>query len=144
MNTIPFLIGRPEIIREFQSILARLHFEVYLVGGTVRNALYASIFHQRLLQRDFDIACPKEYMQELRLLLLDCGFVPGNIQRDDQYTMKKPAKENPQTLSDFIVFDISECESDSLLALKKVDFTIGGSILPFSKILETDWKQYIF
>ncbi len=117
--------------------------KVYLVGGTLRNAVHARYFTRHLQQRDYDlfvIGNPYKFIANLRKI----GFTYGKLKRKDERTVKKKKFPSARALSDFVVFDIHFATLNIRANLRKnVNFTVNGFALPFEKALASDWHNYL-
>ena len=113
----------------------------YLVGGTVRNALYYDIHKIKLPQRDYDIAYIGNKISTIIPLLESIGFVLSSTFGKDQFIMKKPRTEWANNSDGYIFLDISIAKENFFLTMPKVDFTIGGLTIDLQKIFDSDWKN---
>ncbi len=78
--------------------------KVYLVGGTLRNALYYIHFKKRLPQRDYDLVVFGDYKKFVKNLL-NKGFDHGKICRKTQIVLKKRIKQSDVfSFKDFVYF----------------------------------------
>lgn len=116
----------------------------YLVGGTMRNAVYFKEHGERLRQRDFDIAYVSSDFLAFKKALLANGFTSGTYIRPDQFVVVR-ARKLPHALDDYpnIVLDISKAPANFQRTMKKTDFTIGGCSMPLRKILNDNWYRWI-
>jgi len=119
--------------------------EVYLVAGTVRNAIQR-FFHggDSLEQRDYDQIVVKgsdKYLEYLRQL----GFYEGRIQRPTQKVMIKSfvGNQDPEDFKNNLVFDINLVDNTSVIEnLKKhVGLTVNGNAISIRDIFSEDWQD---
>lgn len=131
------------IVREAIECLPR-GSRAYLVGGTIRNAVYFKIHGERLPQRDFDIAYTTSDLGRFRKNLLRQGFVSAGFERDGQFILKKRIGWNRKNdLENFVFVDVSKAPSHFRKRMPKADFTIGGFSIPLRKVLNEDWFRWV-
>lgn len=104
------LIGEEEtraILKESLECIPK-GTRVYLVGGTLRNALYYRYFGIRLPSRDYDLFVSgnaRRFILNLRKI----GFAYGKLKRKDQVVVKRRKFAGAKEDSDKVVFDIDFC-----------------------------------
>jgi hypothetical protein len=131
----------------FENLVKNLpkDIEVYLVAGTVRNAIHR-YFHggDSLEQRDYDQIVVKgsdKYLEYLR----EIGFYEGRIQRPTQKVMIKSfvGSEDPEDFANNLVFDINLVDSTSATdnLEKHVGLTVNGNAISIRDIFSENWQE---
>ncbi len=119
--------------------------EVYLVAGTVRNAIQR-FFHggDDLEQRDYDQIVVKgsdKYLAYLSQL----GFYEGRIQRPTQKVMIKSfvGNQDPEDFKNNLVFDIHLVDNTSVANNLKqhVGLTVNGNAISLRDIFSEQWQE---
>lgn len=119
--------------------------EVYLVAGTVRNAIH-KFFHGQdsLQQRDYDQIVTKgsdKYLEYLK----SQGFYPGRIQRPTQKVMIKSfvGNDDPEDFANNLVFDVNLVDNISAIdnLEKHVGLTVNGNAISIRDIFSEDWQN---
>lgn len=117
--------------------------KVYLVGGSVRNALFYKYFKKNLPLRDYDVFISrnsKEFISNLRKK----GFTYGKLKRKDERVLKKKRFPKAKKLKDFVFIDIHFSRGNIMKNLQKSsNFTINGSALPLEKVTDKNWEKEI-
>lgn len=131
----------------FESLVQNLPegIEVYLVAGTVRNAIHR-FFHggDSLEQRDYDQIVTKgsdKYLEYLK----SKGFYPGRIQRPTQKVMIKSfvGNEDPEDFTNNLVFDVNLVDNSTVLENleKHVGLTVNGNAISIRDIFSEQWQD---
>jgi len=132
------------ILREVIAVIPK-GTNVYLMGGAVRNAVYHSLFGKPMRQRDYDMIVLGDsaaFIRNIRAI----GFVYGKIRRKHQVVLKKKKIARPQTLGDYVFFDmhIDGSEKTPRESLKKhANFTANGFALPLNAVISNSWKKKV-
>ncbi len=146
-NTLPIDFKDERGLKVFKDVIKNLpkDVEVYLIAGTIRNAI-DKYFHsdRNLFQRDYDQIVTKgsdKYIAYLK----DLGFYKGRIQRPTQKVLIKSFVGN-EDISDFannLVFDIHLMDgTDAIDNLKKhVGLILNGNALSIRDVFSSDWQD---
>lgn len=131
-------------VDEFMEVIDKLpnDIEVYIVGGSVRNAIFREFFGEALTQRDYDQVATSnssKYLEYLKSL----GFYLGRLDRPTQKVYAYDLIPNPPEDSyvDSLVFDIHTMDGTTIeenLATSS-GFTINGFALPIRKVFDNNW-----
>lgn len=119
--------------------------KVYLTGGSLRNAIYYSIFKERLPNRDFDILVLGDFKGYARNLRAQ-GFTYGKIRRKNQVVLLKKRIAKPKDrLRDNLFLDIKLSQGKSIRdnLREKVNFTINGSAILLQDITQKTWLKQV-
>lgn len=131
------------IVREAIACLPK-GSRAYLVGGTMRNAVYFKIHGEHLPQRDFDIAYTTPDFGRFKKNLVREGFVSAGLERDDHFVLKKRIGwDEKNDLENFVFVEVSKAPSHFRKRMLKADFTVGGFSIPFRKVLNDDWFRWV-
>ena len=145
-NTLPIDFKDERGLKVFKDVIKNLpkDVEVYLIAGTIRNAI-DKYFHsdRNLFQRDYDQIVTKgsdKYIAYLK----DLGFYKGRIQRPTQKVLIKSFVGN-EDISDFannLVFDVHLMDgTDAMDNLKKhVGLLLNGNALSIRDVFSNDWQ----
>ncbi len=148
MNNIPIFLENPstrKILNETKGLVP-IETQVYLFGGTVRNAIYFNYFNEEMTQRDFDcivIGDGEKFADNL----IKAGFIYGNKNSEKSKVLKKARISNPEhQYDDWLYLDCkiypnSENVEDILKRIS--DFTISGVALNMQDIEVSNWKDKI-
>lgn len=131
----------------FENLVENLpkDIEVYLIAGTIRNAIH-KYFHggDSLEQRDYDQIVVKgsdKYLEYLGSI----GFYAGRIQRPTQKVMIKSfvGSEDPEDFANNLVFDIHFVDNTSATdnLEKHVGLTVNGNAISIRDIFSEDWQD---
>ncbi len=131
----------------FEDLIKNLpdDIEVYLIAGTVRNAIQR-FFHggDNLEQRDYDQIVVKgsdKYLEYLRSL----DFYEGRIQRPTQKVMIKSfvGNQDPEDFKNNLVFDIHLVDDTSVIENLEshVGLTVNGNAISIRDIFSEDWQD---
>lgn len=119
--------------------------EVYLIAGTVRNAIHR-FFHggDSLEQRDYDQIVTKgsdKYLEYLKSL----GFYPGRIQRPTQKVMIKSliGNDDPEDFANNLVFDTHTVDGSTAVENleQHVGLTVNGNAISIRDIFSEQWQD---
>jgi len=144
--TLNFISQRA--LDEFKNVINNLPAEIdlYIVGGSVRNAIYRELFGDLLPQRDYDQVATSssvKYLQYLQTL----QFHKGKIDRPTQKVYIKDLVKHPanDSYKDYLVFDIHTMDGTTIEENLRLSsgFTINGFALPARKALDKDWMDFI-
>lgn len=133
---------------QFRLVLDNLpnEVELYIVGGSVRNAIYRELFGKILPQRDYDQVATTNsatYLEYLRSL----DFHLGKIDRPTQKVYIKDLIENPapESYDDYLVFDIHTMDNTTIEENLRHSsgFTINGFALPIRNAFDKHWMDAI-
>lgn len=123
--------------------------EVYLIGGSVRNALFRE-FHQTVLtQRDYAQVVVNG-SAEYRRYLAELGFVERQYpSRQDEQVVFSKALNNTAQLGDsytnWLVFDMHTVDGTTIEdnEINNVCFTINGCAIKASELYNTPWETAV-
>ena len=146
-NTLPFDFIDERGLKVFKDVLKNLPegIEVYLIAGSVRNAIDRFFNNDsKLQQRDYDQIVTKggdEYLAYLKHL----GFYEGRIQRPKQKVLIKSFVGN-EDIGDFannLVFDIHLMDGTVAIDnLKKhVGLMLNGNAISIRDVFSSDWQD---
>lgn len=133
-----------EILNDAKSCIPK-SAGVYLVGGSVRNALFFEFFNERLPQRDYDLVVignKQKFIDNLRSV----GFVYGKIRRKAEVVLKKRKVPKPShEFGDYLFLDLHfSDEPDILKNLESnSNFTINGSALSLKDVASEGWRKKV-
>lgn len=143
---LPIFLSEQKNREIFQEIVEAIpqDTKVFLISGTVRNALMYKFFGEKKSQRDFDllvIGDRDSFIENLK----EIGFSYGSIHREHEIVVKKKKIPRPIKMSDYIYLDIHSSDlktvADNLS--EYANFTINGSALPLKNIFSDDWFKTI-
>lgn len=146
MPTYPLNFNSEEANLVMRKVVRSLpdDVEVYLIGGSIRNALYRHLHGKVLTQRDYDQIITKgsdKYFE----YLMDLGFVKGNIDRPTQRVMRKPLTDSPdpESYNDWVVFDAHMVDGSTAMnnLLYHVGLTVNGFALSLRDAFTEDWIE---
>lgn len=135
-------------VDEFKKVIETLPNDVddYIVGGSVRNAIFRKLFGEVLSQRDYDQVVTKnsaKYLEYLQSL----GFYLGKLDRPTQKVYAYDLIPNPPTDSyvDSLVFDIHTMDNTTIEENLRTSsgFTINGFALSIRKVFDENWFDEI-
>lgn len=135
-------------IDKFKEVINNLpeDIEVYIVGGSIRNAIFRSIYGEKLTQRDYDQVVTKNSNKYLDYLK-SCGFYLGKLDRPTQKVYAYDLVPNPEDDSyiDSLVFDIHTMDGTTIEDNLRFNsgFTINGFALPIRKVFDKNWINHI-
>ena len=135
-------------LNEFRAVIENLpsQVELFIVGGSIRNAIYRELFGQILPQRDYDQVATSQSLAYLEYLK-SMEFHLGKIDRPTQKVYIKDLSKNPKpdSYDDYLVFDIHTMDGTTILENLSMSsgFTINGFALPARKALDKDWMDHI-
>jgi hypothetical protein len=134
-----------EILLEVKKAIPE-NSEAYLVGGTVRNALYYKFFKEELPQRDYDIVFigdNKKFIANLKKQ----KFIYDSRRTEDAVVLKKKKvfRPNIKDPNDYVVLDINFSKFTGILEniKKKANFTINCFALNLKDIDSINWNKKI-
>jgi len=146
-NTLPIDFKDERGRKVFKDVIKNLPVgvEVYLIAGSVRNAI-DKYYHsnRKLFQRDYDQIVTKgsdKYLSYLK----DLGFYEGRIQRPTQKVLIKSFVGN-KDIRDFannLVFDINLMDgTEAIDNLKKhVGLKLNGNAISIRDVFSSDWQD---
>ena len=143
-SDLPIFMHDPatnKILKEAASAIPK-GTKTYIVGGTIRNAVYYRLFHKRLPQRDYDmvsIGNREKFVKNLRAL----GFTYGFLIRKDTITLKKKRVKKPKhQFKDYVILDIHFSKKSILKNLKEnSNFTVNGFALSLKHVASKNWHK---
>jgi hypothetical protein len=134
-----------DILNEVKNLIPR-NTQVYLFGGTVRNALYYEFFNEEIQQRDFDcivIGDGETFAQNL----FGSGFLIGKKNSRGAKILKKARiSDLSDNFDDWVYLDCKIYESDRDIEsiLQKIsDLTISGVALDLNESNDSDWMNKV-
>jgi len=120
--------------------------EVFIFGGTTRNAVFYSLFKEKHPQRDYDlIYLGNEREQFSQCLRKEKDFEFGKIRRDNQTVFRQALEEEPELYSGYIYLDVHYAQQKEILAALKhtCNFTISSFALNLNQINSPDWQEQL-
>jgi hypothetical protein len=139
-----------KIEAEFRAVVANLpsDVEVYLVGGSVRNAVMREFQRHNLIQRDYDQVVTKgtlQYEKYLEGLGFSENPYPSHQDIKTVYRKKILPGAIEENYLDWIVFDMHTMDGTDIEHNIKnsVAFTINGCAVKMQDILSQPWKRAI-
>lgn len=121
--------------------------EVYMIGGSIRNALIREIHGNVLTQRDYDLVVTKgskQFTTYLEALGYEARPYPSH--QDEQVVYSKPLNEeakNGDSYVNWLVFDIHTMDGTTIEENIKdnVAFTVNGCALNLRDLYTGSWQQ---
>ncbi len=137
-------VGARQIIKEVIDCLPE-NAKLYLVGGAIRNTKYYLSHHQTLPQRDYDLIFVDIEQDEFIKKLLAKDFKHGEIQKATQKVFLKSGTPNPQTISDYVVLDISFYKYGKIsdLLRQKANFSVNGFAIELTNLFDKNWHDKV-
>ena len=123
--------------------------ELYLIGGSLRNALYREFHNEKLIQRDYDQVVTKgskEYIEYLRSLGYNERPYPSNQDKQVVYNMALSSKaEAGDSYDHWLVLDLHTVDGSTIEENIKYNagFTINGCAIKASDLFSKPWKEAI-
>ena len=116
-------IDDEEIISIFEVVIRCLptNSQVYLVGGSMRNAMFYKYHGTHLPQRDFDISFTSGNLQIFKKKLLTNGFELGKLNTATGFTVKKKIGYTSLIKNGYVYLDVSTDTSYSSRQFNKSD-----------------------
>ncbi|XLQ19714.1 MAG: hypothetical protein ACKUBY_03925 [Candidatus Moraniibacteriota bacterium] len=118
--------------------------ELYLIGGSVRNALFHTFFNTYLPQRDFDLVFFGD-RKEFENNLLNNSYEEGSSFSKEQKVFLKKLNDNSYLTFDELVLDIHFLEKQDLIKMleENVNFRFQGTTIKLDYIFEKNWFEKI-
>lgn len=116
--------------------------KIYIVGRTIRNAVYYEYFKEKLPQRDYDlivIGNSKKFISNLR----EKNFISGKVQRKDEIVLKKGKIPNPKIITDYVILDIHLSKGKDIRRMIKseANFTYNCIVLLLKEANSINWYK---
>lgn len=143
---LPFFMEDKRIAESLKKVNGCVpdNCELFLTGGTTRNAVYYSMFGEKLTQRDYDMNfIGKGWKEFSECLRFEKGFEYGKIKREHQIVFRKPLVENAEPYEDYIYLDVHFYEDRDIKEIieKEINFSISSFCLNIKFINESEWKE---
>jgi|SRR3989344_629186 len=120
--------------------------KVYLFAGSIRNAVYFTVFGEEMTQRDFDCIVMGDG-ESFAKNLISKGFIFGSKNSSTKKILKKERFRNPiHRYDDWVYLDckiFNNGESIDNILRNISDFTISGFALNIKDIFSLDWLNKI-
>lgn len=147
-NNLPIFLKNDSTKTIFEMVkkLIPENTEVYIFGGSIRNALYFEFFKEEMTQRDYDCIVIGDG-ELFAKNLVEVGFVFGSKNSDKDKILKIARNQNPVHIyNDWLYLDckIFPSGSDIKSILEKIsDLTISGVALNVKDVDSLNWRTKI-
>jgi hypothetical protein len=149
-NLLPLNFNTEEAKAEFVKALGQLPSEVdvFLVGGSVRNALFKEFHGSILTQRDYDQVITRG-SAEYKKYLSKLGFQehPYPSRQNEQVVYRKPLFEGEiqENYHDWLVFDMHTVDGTTIEdnIRDNVCFTINACAINGKDVLTKPWQKAV-
>ncbi len=147
-NNLPVFLNDDSTKTIFEMVkkLIPKNTEVYIFGGSIRNALYFEFFKEEMTQRDYDCIVIGDG-ELFAKNLAEVGFIFGSKNSDKDKILKIARNQNPVHIhNDWLYLDCKIFANGSNIKpiLEKIsDLTISGVALNIKDVDSLDWRTKI-